>query len=194
MIALELRQKETWHVDLFATFTPSRPDGSAARRLLGGGAGELQGLREHLCALHRGALHAGGRKGGRGLLRLRSEDRLFRRQEPCQEPTETSGGKQIRSRYFPVKSYVICDNDRPWAWCLDKPCIIDKDNPAKASCACTTVKKQGPYVIVADTYTDTACTTGIISSATVTQDHQVTDFLKSSSELKPFDVKVLNPK
>jgi hypothetical protein len=49
-------------------------------------------------------------------------------------------------------------------------------------------------VIVADTYTDTACTTGIISSATVTQDHQVTDFLKSSSELKPFDVKVLNPK
>jgi hypothetical protein len=115
-------------------------------------------------------------------------------QEPCQEPTETSGGKQIRSRYFPVKSYAICDNDRPWAWCLDKPCIIDKDNPAKASCACTTVKKQGPYVIVADTYTDTACTTGIISSATVTQDHQVTDFLKSSSELKPFDVKVLNPK
>lgn len=115
-------------------------------------------------------------------------------QEPCQEPAETSEGKQIRSRYFPVKSYAICDNDRPWAWCLDKPCTIDKDDPTKASCACTTVKNQGPYVIVTDTYTDTTCTTGIISSATVTQDHQVTDFLKSSSELKPFDVKVLNPK
>lgn len=113
-------------------------------------------------------------------------------QEPCQEVTETSKGKQIRSRYYPVKSYAICDNDRPWAWCLDKPCIIDKDNPTKASCLCNTVKDQGPYVIVTDTYTDTTCTTGIISSATVTQDHQVTDFLKTNKDLKPFEIKVLN--
>jgi hypothetical protein len=91
-----------------------------------------------------------------------------------------------------VKSYAICDNDRPWAWCLDKPCIMDKDDPAKASCLCTTVKDQGPYVIVTDTYTDTTCTTGIISSATVKQDQQITDFLKTNKDLKPFDVKVLN--
>lgn len=112
--------------------------------------------------------------------------------EACQDPTETSDGKQIHSRYFPVKSYAVCTNDRPWAWCLDKPCIVDKDDPTKASCACTSVKDQGPYVVVTDDYTDKTCSTGIISSATVTQITQVTDFLKKSSELKPFDIKVLN--
>lgn len=111
--------------------------------------------------------------------------------EACQDETETSGGS-IKSRYFPVKSYAICSNDRPWAWCLDKPCTVDKDDPTKASCACTSVKDQGPYVIVTDSYTDATCSTGIISSATVTQITQVTDFLKKSSELKPFDIKVLN--
>lgn len=113
-------------------------------------------------------------------------------QAGCQEVKETSGGKQIRSRYYPVTSYAVCSNDRPWAWCLDKPCIIDKDDPAKAACACTAVKDQGPYVIVTDTYTDNTCTTGIISSATVAQITQITDFLKGSSELKPFEIKVLN--
>ena len=105
---------------------------------------------------------------------------------------ETSEGKQVRSRYSPVKAYAVCTNDRPWAWCLDKPCIIDKDDPTKASCACTTVKDQGPYVIVTDTYTEATCTTGTISSATVTQIGQVTDFLKGKSELPPFPIKVLN--
>ncbi|HSB59614.1 MAG TPA: hypothetical protein VLD66_08445 [Methyloceanibacter sp.] len=112
--------------------------------------------------------------------------------EACQDPTDTAEGKQIRSRYFPVKSYAVCSNDRPWAWCLDKPCIIDKDDPSKATCTCTSVSRQGLYVIVTDAYTPTTCTTGIISSATVTQITQVTDFLKGSGELKPFDIKVLN--
>jgi hypothetical protein len=112
--------------------------------------------------------------------------------EACQEPTDTSEGKQIHSRYFPVKSYAVCGNDRPWAWCLDRPCTIDKDDPTKAACACTSVKDQGPYVIVTETYTDSTCTTGIISSATVDQITQVTDFLKKNSDLKPFDIKVLN--
>jgi len=111
--------------------------------------------------------------------------------EACQDEAETSGGN-IKSRYFPVKSYAICTNDRPWAWCLDKPCTVVKDDPTKATCACTSVKDQGPYVIVTDTYTDKTCSTGIISSATVTQITQITDFLKKSSELKPFDIKVLN--
>ena len=47
-------------------------------------------------------------------------------------------------------------------------------------------------MIVTDDYTAKTCTTGIISSATVTQITQVTNFLKNSSELKPFDIKVLN--
>ena len=54
------------------------------------------------------------------------------------------------------------------------------------------VKDQGPYVIVTDTYTEATCTTGIISSATVTQINQVTDFLKGKSDLPPFSIKVPN--
>lgn len=113
-------------------------------------------------------------------------------QEACQAVQETSAGRQIHSRYFPVTSYAICANDRPWAWCLDKPCTIDPNDPAKATCECTITRDQGPYVIVTDTYTASTCTTGIISSATVQQIDQVTDFLKTSRELKPFQIKVLN--
>jgi hypothetical protein len=40
--------------------------------------------------------------------------------------------------------------------------------------------------------TDSTRTTGIISSATVDQITQVTDFLKKNRDLKPFDIKVLN--
>lgn len=112
--------------------------------------------------------------------------------EACQAVEETSAGKQVHSRYFPVTSYAICTNDRPWAWCLDKPCTIDADDPAKAACECTSTTGQGPYVIVTDTYTASTCTTGIVSSATVEQITQVTDFLKTSSELKPFPITVLN--
>ena len=53
-------------------------------------------------------------------------------------------------------------------------------------------KDQGPYLVVTDTYTDTTCTTNMWSSATVAGVNQLTDFLKTSSELKPFDIKVLN--
>jgi hypothetical protein len=113
-------------------------------------------------------------------------------EEPCSEKAETSKGTQISSRYYPIKSYVACDNDRPWAWCLDKPCIVDKSDPTKAACACTVTKDEGPYLVVTDTYTDTTCTTNLWSSATVKGTNQLTDFLKTTSELKPFDVKVLN--
>ncbi|MGD9657887.1 MAG: hypothetical protein AB7U61_09675 [Methylocystis sp.] len=112
--------------------------------------------------------------------------------EACRDPTETNEGVQIKSRYFPVKSYAVCANARPWAFCLDKPCVIDKSDPTKASCTCESVKRQGPYVIVTDAYTPKTCKSGIISSATVTQITQATDFLKNSAELKPFDIKVLN--
>jgi len=114
-------------------------------------------------------------------------------QAACQPAKDTGEGRQIASRYYPVKSLAICANDRPWANCLDSPCVVDKADPTKAACACTTVKDQGPYVIVGDTFTRKTCTTGIISSATVVQNKRITDFLKSSSELKPFAVKVLNP-
>lgn len=57
-------------------------------------------------------------------------------QEPCQGIKQTAEGQQIRSRYYPVKSYAVCSNDRPWAWCLDKPCTIDLNNPQAAACTC----------------------------------------------------------
>lgn len=115
-------------------------------------------------------------------------------QQPGQPVKATATGQQIRSRYYPVKSYVICDNDRPWAWCLDKPCVISKNNPNAATCTCDAVKNLGAYVIVTNAFTPAACTTGIISSATVQQITQITDFLKEKgSQLPPFPIQVLNP-
>ena len=112
--------------------------------------------------------------------------------EPCKEKAETSEGVQIVSRYFPIKNYAICDNDRPWANCLDSPCTVDSSDPSKASCACPVVKQKGPYVVVTDTYTDSTCTTDLWSSATVIDANAVTEFLKTNDNLKPFEVKVLN--
>jgi hypothetical protein len=105
---------------------------------------------------------------------------------------DTPKGQQIRSRYYPVHSYAVCSNDRPWAWCLDKPCIVDKNNPEAASCTCDVVKNLGDYVIVTSNYTPNTCTTGVISSATVQQITQVTDYLKTKTKvLTPFNIQVL---
>ncbi len=112
--------------------------------------------------------------------------------QPCQDAKQTSQGQQIRSRYFPIRSYQACSNGRPWAWCLDKACITDKKDPSKAECACTLVKNRGAYVSVTATYDKSACTTGIISSAPVMQDHEVTDFLKDNDQLKASPAVVLN--
>jgi len=113
--------------------------------------------------------------------------------EPCKGEVATAEGKQIVSRYYPIKSYAICSNDRPWANCLDSPCIVDKSDPGKAACTCPVVKKQGPYVIVTETYDASTCTTGLWSSATVSDANTITDFLKTNDNLKPSDIKVLNP-
>jgi hypothetical protein len=113
--------------------------------------------------------------------------------EACKAEVSTAEGKQIVSRYFPIKSYAICSNDRPWANCLDSPCIVDQSNPSKAACTCPVVKNQGHYVIVTETYDASTCTTGLWSSATVSDAKTITDFLKTSDNLKPFDIKVLNP-
>ena len=113
-------------------------------------------------------------------------------QKPGQPPMATAAGQQISSRYYPIKSYIICDNDRPWAWCLDKPCIISKNNPSAATCTCDAVKNQGPYIIATNTYISTACTKGIISSATLPGSAQITEFLKKQGDLlPPFPVQVL---
>lgn len=111
----------------------------------------------------------------------------------CQATKKTTDGTQVQSRYYPVKSLSICSNDRPWADCLDKPCIVDAKDPTKAKCTCATEKNLGPYVIVGNTYTSSTCTTGIISSATVKGNKEINAFLSSTDVLKPFPVTVLNP-
>jgi hypothetical protein len=112
--------------------------------------------------------------------------------EPCVGEKDTAEGQQIHSRYYPVKSYAVCANDRPWAWSLDKPCIIDKNNPEAAACTCDVVKNLGAYVVVTTNYTPATCTTGVISSATVPQIDQATASLKKAMVLPPFPIKVLN--
>ena len=112
--------------------------------------------------------------------------------EPCSGVRQTAEGQEIHSRYYPVKSYAVCANDRPWAWCLDKPCIIDKNNPKAAACACDVVKNLGAYVIVTSNYTPETCTTGVISSATIAQIDQATASLKSAKVFPPFPIQVLN--
>ncbi len=110
----------------------------------------------------------------------------------CQPVRHTSAGNVIYSRYYPVKTYAICSNDRPWAWCLDSPCTIDKNDPSKASCTCTAATNQTPYIIVTNSYSKATCTTGIISSATLSGIEQITKFIKSQNLLPPFATKSLN--
>jgi hypothetical protein len=112
--------------------------------------------------------------------------------KPCGEK-KTAKGLQLHSRYHPISSYARCSNSRPWAWCLDAPCTVDKDNPSQASCACSVVSNQGDYVIVNSDgqYKESSCTTGVYSSATVVELDQVTDFLKThDTPLHPVDIKV----
>jgi hypothetical protein len=111
--------------------------------------------------------------------------------QDCSGVVETPKGQEIRSRYFPVKSYAACSNNRPWAWCLDKPCLIDKNNPEAASCTCDVVKDLGTYVIVTSEYTPATCTSGVISSATIPQIEQATESLKKA-KVPVFPIQVLN--
>jgi hypothetical protein len=113
---------------------------------------------------------------------------------PCQDAKHSNEGDIVISRYYPIKFYAVCSNDRPWADCLDASCVVDKYDKKKATCACRPAAKQGDYVILPKKYSADSCTTGTYSSATVTEVNQVTDFLKTQSDLKPFEIKVLNPK
>ncbi len=109
--------------------------------------------------------------------------------QSCQSGHPKPGGK-IKSRYFPVESYEICLNPRPWAWCLDVPCTIDKKDPSKATCTCTTRENQGPWVGQANN--PASCTNGIISSATVQGIEQIGRFINDQKLWPPFTPKVLN--
>lgn len=120
------------------------------------------------------------------------EDGYSAGKDNCKPTEVTNEGTIVQSRYFPVKSLAVCTNDRQWADCLGKRCVIDANDPGKATCFCSTEKNKGPYVIVGDSYTPQTCTTGIISSATFKDHGTITKFLKSTSKLEPFPIHVLN--
>ena len=113
-------------------------------------------------------------------------------QKVCQKLKETDKGALLYSRYYPIHGYKICSNDRSWAYCLDAPCMLDKNDPEKATCLCSLVKNKGNYVLVTDKKIEASCESGIFSSATIGQVQQITDFLKTKDELTPFEIKVQN--
>lgn len=108
--------------------------------------------------------------------------------DPCKSvPTAPpSVGQKVPSRYSPIKGYVACNNKRPWAWCLDAPCVVDhvdkKDpkDPKKntATCACW-IATGAPYVYGPpdDQYSQRGCDAEYISSATPEDLFQITEFL-----------------
>jgi hypothetical protein len=111
---------------------------------------------------------------------------------PCEAVKQTSAGKQIMSRYFPIKSYARCTNNRPWASCYDKTCLVDAEDPSKATCTCSVKENEGDYVRVTNAYSAETCTIGLWSSATVSDLEKVTNFLKSRISLPPFPLNVVN--
>jgi hypothetical protein len=112
--------------------------------------------------------------------------------KPCTGILKTKHGQAISSRYYPVKSYLPCSNSRPWAFCLDSPCIIDPQAPDKATCICSLVKNKGDYVVVPGAPIKASCTKGIYSSATISDVNNITAFIKTQTTLHPFPIKVLN--
>jgi hypothetical protein len=116
--------------------------------------------------------------------------------KPCEERKKVPEGELIRSRYAPnFHEYARCSNNRPWAMCLDSPCIIDKTKPAHAHCTCPIVQEQGDYLVQPGT---DQCSNGAISSATVVDLDQITDFLETLPNLppgvSPGDLTVVNVK
>ena len=124
----------------------------------------------------------------------------------CEGPTKNPEAQTVlRSRYHPVDSYARCTNNKPWAMCLDAPCVVDKDDKndkddkTKANCACAVQEGKGDYVVGNEPGQEGpvqfGCPTGIISSATVLDVDSITDFLATQDTIPPVpDFKVVNHK
>jgi len=118
-------------------------------------------------------------------------------EKACNGVVKTKYKEEVQSRYYPVKAYLQCANDRPWAYCLDSPCFIDSDDATKALCMCSLVKRQGKfkislddYVVVKGQHNKPNCTEGIYSSATVEDIDKISQFLKSQPDLHPFSIQI----
>jgi hypothetical protein len=114
----------------------------------------------------------------------------------CDGPTPLpDGGTQVMSRYHPISTYSRCSNKRPWAMCLDSRCTVDKaaqddkTKPVRASCECGVESGKGDYLVQPGT---AQCTNGVISSATVDDLDQITDFLENHPNLHIPNFTVVN--
>ncbi|MBS0272053.1 MAG: hypothetical protein JSR85_05345 [Proteobacteria bacterium] len=93
--------------------------------------------------------------------------------KPCENVRTNKDGYQLlRSRYYPSKSYRNCSNERTWADCLDKPCIVNKDNPSEAVCTCTNKRNQGDYVVQCNASCDSDIYSSALTSVVVEQSKQ----------------------
>lgn len=80
---------------------------------------------------------------------------------------------------------AVCNNNLPWADCLDKPCKIDAADPSKTTCFCDPVQNSGPYVVTGTSSTS-ACNDGkTYSSALIDDDLNITHFLSLSESVMP---------
>ena len=110
----------------------------------------------------------------------------------CPTKKEVSEG-QTKSRYFPIRTYSRCSNNRPWAMCLDKECWIDKNDPTKAKCKCSVKQGQGDYLVSPEKPgVRSQCDFGIFSSATVVDLDQITDFLQTQDKMPVYNFEVVN--
>jgi len=113
----------------------------------------------------------------------------------CAGPQPLGDQTQVMSRYHPITTYSRCTNNRPWAMCLDSPCIIDPSNaadktkPRQAQCKCSVMSGRGDWLVQPGT---AQCTNGMISSATVDDLDQITDFLENHPELHVPNFSVVN--
>jgi hypothetical protein len=105
----------------------------------------------------------------------------------CFSPVlDESGNLVVLSRYADEFSdRAVCNNDLPWADCLDKPCRIDATDPSKATCLCEPMQDSGPYVVTG-TASTSACNDGkTYSSALIHDDLDITHFLSLSESARP---------
>jgi hypothetical protein len=115
-------------------------------------AAGLHAVPEHLlCARPRPVPRSPERRT-RSPARARSRRATPRRPSPARARSRPARGRRCGRAITPSKAMPCAQTTGPG--CLDKPCIIDKKDPSKAACACTSVKDQGPYVIVGNTYND----------------------------------------
>ena len=90
----------------------------------------------------------------------------------------SDGYKTLASRYYPIKLYVRCHNNRAWANCYNSQCIINPQKNTQAFCTCSTVKNKGDYMYATDSCDVSGCDASMISS------YVVKDAVKDYESLK----------